>query len=703
MNAIAGICRLDGRGASREDVRRMLGAMPHRCPDGMAAWAAGSVALGQGIARLTPEALHADPDPAPSQGGVALVAHARLDNRADLQPALGRSLAEPDEAWLRAAWRTWGRDGLERLVGDFAVAVWDPEDEELVLARDPIGSHPLYYVYRPGHLLAFATEPKALFALGEVPRRLNETRIGDYLAFLRSDGEATIYEGVRRLPAGHTLRLGRDGLRVERFYTLQPASGVEDWTDEAYVARFRELFVEAVRARLRSAVPVGAQLSGGLDSSSVACVARDLLRDEGRLPLPVFALAFPETRTPDERAYVEAVLAQGGFTPHFVDGDATSPLGNLEDVYRGLDDHLVGGTQHLVWALLVAARDAGVRVLLDGIDGDTVVDHGLLRLTELARAGDWTTFCREVLALEARYRAADHRQDFEHMLASRNAMLNRFGVPELTTLAEEGRLLAFARAVQTLHRHLGARRTVLWRRIGKKLLLPLALRRRRPARRVSEDPPPELPPFVRPDFAARVGLIDRLRAEETLRFDAVRDLQRQLVGSNALVAALETTNHCAALLGMDVRHPFMDRRLIEFALALPSHLSLRDGWTRYLLRAAMAPFLPERVAWRVGKADMTPSVQTALWNRDRDRMRWALAPGGVLQPYLDEAEVARRLDRLEELPWQDQVDLTRAATLAIWLGSIDEEREPPRRAGWSTGSPVSGGLPKPTRPISRSG
>jgi asparagine synthase (glutamine-hydrolysing) len=701
VSAIVGVVRLERGGVSADLLNSMLTTMPHRCPDGRGVWAEGPVGLGHGMMHTTEESVHESLPAVSADSRYVLTAHARVDNRAEWLAETELDDDSPDSALILAAYERWGTACLPRLVGDFAFALWDSTERELLLVRDPLGMNPLFYTYQPGGVFAFASEPRALLTLPEVHRRLNEVRIGDYLAGITEGVADTIYEGILRLPAAHALRL-RDGhASVWRYDSITPSAAAAGLSDEAAVARFRELFVEAVRCRMRSVRPVGSQLSGGLDSSSVTVIARDLARQAGKEPVHTFSLVFPEIASSDERPYIEAALAGGGVVPHYVNGDELSPLGNVKEVYRGLDDSLIGGTQHFVWGLLKAAQGAGVRVVLDGFDGDTTVDHGLLRLTELARSGDWEVFAAEIRALISRYQNVDHAQDFETNLGSGRALLSRFAISVLQEHAEEGRVIAFARGVNALQQEFGLDRIALWKRYGKKFLVPPPVRRWRRRWRSRNQPSNVLPPLISEAFAARVGLSERINRygrDMDLRFDAVRDLQYQLISSDKLASALETTNQLGALLGLEVRHPFMDRRLVEFVLGLPSRLSLHDGWTRYVLRAALDGALPASICWRIGKADMTPSVDGGLLGRDREDLLEAFAPASPIRPYLDERVLARQLEHVADLPISERVQLTRIAILSMWLNlsfqGMNSSGGPEASPGAPRGHPLEEAAPR---------
>lgn len=669
MSGITGAYHLDGRPADEADLRRMVDAMPHRGPDGSATWCESPVGLGHRMLHTTPESLAERLPLQNAAGTVVLTADARIDNREELIGRLRlrtRPDPIPDSELILKAYEAWGEACPERLVGDFAFAIWDRVERKLFCARDHFGINPFYYYHQPGRLFAFASEIKALLVLPSVPERLSEVRVGDHLARTKEDKEITIYEEVLRLPPAHAMVVTAEGVRLRKYWTLEPAPDVGAMSDEAYTERFLDLFTEAVRCRLRSAFPVGAQLSGGLDSSFVACLARDLSREQGRGPLHAISCIFDATPACDERPYINAVLEGGHVKPLFVQGDRYGPLSNLDEIYDVLDDHAAAGNHHLFWEMYRAAQGAGVRVVLDGIDGDNVISHGELYLKELARAGRWDEFAREVALTAKRHRHADHRHPFEEALSRPGVLLTRFGLTELGRLAEEGQWVRFVSGARQVSRYFNVHKQTLYWRYGRKLVVPRPLLR---LRRAIRERPPSLPPLVDEAFAQRIGLRERAAqyGGATLKLEAVRETQRMLLGSGRIVPAFEATNHYAAAFSVEARHPFMDKRLIEFCLALPARQSFSDGWTRMIMRRAMGGIVPEAVRWRAGKARISPHFERGLFEINAEVLRAQMDDLGPLKRYANEDYVRGLYRAGPSSSDVDQVQLALVAVLAFWL------------------------------------
>jgi asparagine synthase (glutamine-hydrolysing) len=628
MSAIAGFWNLDGRPAASAELRRMLQRLSHRGPHGEGAWCRAAVALGHRLLHTTPESLSETLPLVERGGGLALTADARIDNRQELLRALPGSARPtrdaPDSELILAAYRAWGSRCVEHLVGDFAFALWDNAQGHLFCARDQFGVKPFYYHYQPGRLFAFATEIKGMLALPEVPRRLNESRVADYLQASFDDQEITFYAGIVRLPPAHTLVITRERLTLQRYWSLDPEREVRLGSNRAYAEAFREVFAQAVGSRLRSAFPVGSSLSGGLDSSSIVCTARDLMRRHGGGPLHTFSLLFEDLPECDESPFIDAVLDGGDLVPHRIRGDRLSPLEDLDRYLTCEDGASWVFNMCLHWAMHRSAAEHGVRVFLDGLGGDEVVCHGIGRLPELLRSGRLPELAVSVIRLGRHFEQSPIR--------------------------------------------------ILRRQAIRPLLPPVALRLWAASR--GRCPPAPGPPPVRPlvahAFAERTGLEARRRRLYRSRSSAPSTLRGShcgalLAGINS--AGFESIDPVAAAFFLEPRYPFFDRRLVEFCLALPGEQKLRWGWTRFVLRQAMAGTLPEQVRRRGGKTNLSPQFHEGFLAFERERIE-AVVHGGmqsvaqyvdmdILRELYDEYSTGQRRQNAE-LVWHPVM-------LALWL------------------------------------
>ena len=299
MSGICGILKLDGAFPASTDLTAMTSLLERRGPEGTWHFTSGPVALGHTLLATTPEALVEQLPLTDPATGCTITADLRLDNRDELIAALGlqdetRILGD-GELVLRA-YLHWGEDCLRHLLGDFAFAIWDPRHQKLFCARDHLGMKQLVYCHVADKVFAFASEPRAVLAVDDVPRRINEGRIADFLEdYLEGvDHSSTFFEGVFRLPPAHCLSVDADGLRQRRYWELRAGPELRLESDQAYADGLLQVLTQAVASRLRCVGPVGSMLSGGMDSGSVSAIASRLLAQQGRGPLHTFSCAGPD-------------------------------------------------------------------------------------------------------------------------------------------------------------------------------------------------------------------------------------------------------------------------------------------------------------------------------------------------------------------------------------------------------------------------
>jgi asparagine synthase (glutamine-hydrolysing) len=401
MSAIVGIHYLNQQPVDRSVVEQMVMTLAHRGSDGVGLWVEGAIGLGHRLLWTTAEALHEQFPLENADGTIVLTADARIDNRDQLIAAL--DLTAPvitDSQLILAAYERWGDRCTEHLLGDFAIAIWDQPKQQLFCARDHFGVKPFYY-YQSEQVFVFATEIKALFCSSEVPQRINDSKLLEHLDAAEGRLDDTFYQDIFRLPPAHQMIVNSTGISLRNYWSLDRTREL-NLSAEAAAVQFLEIFTEAVRCRLRSAFPVGAMLSGGLDSSSITCVARNILA-EARIPLHTFSSRFDAVPQSDERQYQEAVLQQGGLQPHYLDADRRGPLSEIDRVMWHQEEPLLPGNLYMLWGLYDEAQKQNVRVILDGFDGDTTVSHGTEYLRELAQRGEWLKLWNETKAFGNRF------------------------------------------------------------------------------------------------------------------------------------------------------------------------------------------------------------------------------------------------------------------------------------------------------------
>jgi len=399
MSCIAGI--LDRNGAAIEPgrIEGMLAPMRRRAPDGDQVWRHGPIAFGHSV--LLTGRSGQDRCPLTLDGRTWITADARIDDRRNLISRLratGRQV--PDESThaelILHAHAAFGEELPERLVGDFAFALWDDHAKTLTCCRDHFGVRPFYFCETEG-IFAFASDLDALLTLPPVSRALDEVSLADFLLFgTCQDAGRTIFQDIQCLPAASSVRMTAGSRpQVRKYWSLPRNCETRLPSRSAYVDGFREIFEQAVADRLPDG-PAALQLSGGMDSTAIAAVAAEKSRVAGR-PLRAYHVSCKSILpTDDEHKYAEIAASHLGIPLSCQDLGAYS-------LFERNNDPALFTAMPLAYAHLAADHDllleierSGARVLLSGQGADAAMAGSTSYYPNLARERRWSKFGREV-------------------------------------------------------------------------------------------------------------------------------------------------------------------------------------------------------------------------------------------------------------------------------------------------------------------
>lgn len=628
MSAITGIFNRDGNNVDPELIKKMNNRLSHRGPDGSAVYCEGPIALGHQMLWTTPESLHEELPFHAERSGLIITADARIDNREELSTKLGIEDKEDvaDSYYILKSYQKWGENCPEHLTGDFAFVIWDESNGKLFCARDHIGVKPFYY-YVDDEIFIFATEIKGLLSLDIIPKKLNEKQVAEHLGFLLENKEDTFYKNIHRLAPATTLTLGLKKETFNKYWTLDPTVELQLDSDEAYTKQFLKIFKEAVKCRLRSAFPVGSMLSGGLDTSSVVCTVQTI-RDDGDEkfnqynwvdnPFMTFSAIFDEVPECDERHYINMVLSNGEFEPYYVNADQISPLG-VDEFFSYTDQPFLFPNQFMLWNLYKEAHERGTRILLDGFDGDTIVSYGDGIFNDLLKSGKWSEFIKEINETAKLHRISPYR-----------LLINK----SLETLTPKS-----------------------IKKWGWSLTKFTTLDRRNNR-------------FIHEELIKRTGLIEHLKNEyeNELNIKNSRELHGFYIESGLIQLELEQLDWIAACFGIEPRHPFYDKRLIEFCLALPVEQKRKNGLDRLILRRAMKDILPEEIRQRIIKTDFIPNLNRSLLKFEKNRIdNLIMENPSVIEEYVDVPLLQREYARYLSGNTESFNEIWDIVVLGLWL------------------------------------
>jgi asparagine synthase (glutamine-hydrolysing) len=594
------------------EVARMTASLSHRGPDDDGVWEEPGVALGH--RRLSILDLSRDGrQPMADSGDRYRILHNGevynyLELRGELELHGYTFRTRTDTEVILAAYDHWGSSCVARFNGMWAFALWDRERHELFCARDRFGIKPFYYRIE-GRRLSFASELKA-FRAGSAPLAANEPRIRDFLEHgLVDHSSETFFRGIAELPPAHVLTFTRDGASLKRYWSLEDRR-----FDGEAVEAFRELFIDSVRLRLRSDVTIGTALSGGLDSSAIACAIDYLMQTEAEATVrvgehqQVFTAYFDQPGL-DERPFAEDVARQTNSKSHMISFSAADLLDELPAIVEAQDEPFRSTSIAAQWFVMRRAREAGVKVMLDGQGGDEVLGgydgyFGFL-FGDLLLRGRLAALATELAAYRnlrgvGRVRAA--------------ATLARPFLPEGVQWAARSR----ARGAHALvHSDLRTEAIGL----------------------------PTMGNTFPDRFRRRLHLVLTRRLPELLRYE----------DRNSMAHSIEA------------RLPYLDYRLVELMFSVEPHHLIRDGRAKVILRDALADLLPESVRQRTDKmgfqtpeaawlaGPLAPFAQDVLTSSAcRDR--------GYVNVPAAETSLRTQGDRV----WEAGSPLWRAVSLELW-------------------------------------
>ena len=555
MSGIAGIIHFDRMPVQAGLIERMTATMAYRGPDGLRHWTGEAAALGHCQLRTTPESADERQPLADPESSLVLVFDGRIDNSPELARELrveGVNLhGRADSELLLRAYERWGPALLDRIDGDFAFAVWNPRERRLFCARDRIGNKPFHYVWN-GRTFAFASDACALLALPWVEKQLNLDFLAENLASEWLNLEDTFWQGIHRLPPAHRLVVSAEGCGKSKYWQPRLDISLPCRSGDEYAEHYRALLFDVVRQMGRSTGPVACEVSGGLDSPALFAVAADLQR-RGEWPAPElhgYTLAFRGAGDADEMDYVRAVAHHVGKEVAEV-APTRQPLSWYEDWAR--QQGYPAGYPNGVISLGIRheARRRGSNCLLVGVGGDEWLDGYPSYYAEFIANRQW--------------------QELRHRL-------------------------------QLDSRDIGMAKTCWWLlRYGIGPLLPARMRRAiQAARRSRSDDAGWLAAPMRQRML-------RLRARplaDGVHVTRVGQRSQLLLLDGAYgLLARESEERLCAWAGLEMRRPFWDARIVQFALATPESLRRCGTTTKVLHRQAMADLLPASVLGRKTKAD----------------------------------------------------------------------------------------------------
>jgi len=626
MCGIAGhIWRTPDRPADVDRVESMCAALWHRGPDDGALWSQGPVALGHRRLSILDLSTAGRQPMSTGDGSCWIVFNGEIYNylelREELEAAGMRFRTGTDTEVILQAYRRWGRECVRRFNGMWAFALYDTRHRTLFLSRDRLGIKPLYYV-RTAEAFLFASEIKAILAVEPEQRIPHLPYLARFLPDgILDDGAETCFRNIRSLPPAHNavLDLHRDTLTTRRYWEI-PGNKASQSRPEVRIDELNALLQSAVRLHMRSDVPVGTCLSGGIDSSTIV----GLMGQAGANPVYTFSGLY-EDRACNEATYVDAVNNHVATVPCPV---RPEPKGGLLDDLLTItwhqDEPTTAPGLYTQYHVMRRAMSE-VTVVLDGQGGDELF------------AGYLPYFNTHLCDLMRRRPLRGRVQALPTLLA----ILRHWGVWT---------------AVRSWDRFFGGG------------LSRMAAIRRRMAPR---------PALLHPDLQQAVAGEEMARDANAPFTGDLNNILHEHVTENGLPTLLHYEDRNSMAFSLEARVPLLDYRIVEFAFTLPEAMKLHGSWTKWILRKAAERHLPYRVAWRRSKMGYpTPMARWFRQKPDRNDIADVLFSRSLRDRRLVNPDAVERLWKEHQNGADRSWQLYRILTMELWFREFVEAWNP---------------------------
>ena len=543
MSVQAGIWNFDGRPVDHKFLADISESLKHQGPDGESCHVDGPVALLYRPFHTTAESRR-EKQPYRSHRGFIVTWDGRLDNRHALIADLRSELeANPtDVAIVAAAFDRWESDCFRRIVGDWAVSIWKPEQREVLFAADYMAIRHIFYYLKKDRIL-WSTDLSSLVLLSNEKFHIDDNYVAGYFAHA-PDAHLTPYLEIREVPPGQFIRVRNGRASVERFWRFNPVSRIRYKTDAEYEEHFRHVFRQSVQRRLRSDSPILAELSGGLDSSSIVCMADDILATEGAETPRLDTLSYYDKTEPsgDDCIHFPKIEQKRGRVGIHIDGNRLgTPPASLERPDFCPLPGALGFEKKLDTERANAFRSGGYRAVLSGIGGDEFmggVPDPRAQLADLIVQLKFVKLTRQLIAW-----SLIKRQPWIHLL--------------------------WKSAIDVLPSSLG-------QYFAKEA---------------------RIEPWFRKDFAKRTRLAI-LQSDVEEHFGLWLPTRRSFI-AGVLIMANNMSKLTAPVQAFEEAcYPFLDQTLIEFLLSIPADQLLRPGERRSLMRRSLAGIVPQEILSR---------------------------------------------------------------------------------------------------------
>ena len=484
-----------------------------------------------------------------------------------------------------------------------------------------MGVKPFYY-YLNDEMFVFGTEIKALLGVPGVPNDLNKMKLALYLADIY-DKKLTFYNNIFSLIGSNLLTITNNKCQMNKYWELNPNYQVKMDSDEDYIKEFLEIYTEAVKCRLRSAFPIGFELSGGLDSSSVVCMAKNILSNHNKSNrnIKTFSIIYEGFLMADESYYIKKVVDKGGIQPNYSFLGNISPLKDIDNILLNQEQPFFTPFIANIWNFKKKIKNSDIRVLLSGNGSDEIFDITDGYFRELTSAFKWKTLFKELNSISKLHNVKFH-----------SLFLRKVFFPIIPQKIKD---------------------------LGKKTLLNSQ----------DEDYLKNIL-LLNKNFMEKLGgqkyLEDRYLEYYTPFFNSTTAKNTQYKNIDSITDNIyyNMIDRLDSAFDIEARYPFLDKRLIEFIYGIPNDIKFRNGLDKYILRIAMDGVLPAEIQYRVEKGETDEVFYKNFMLFEKDHLEnMIFSDTNLIGDYVD-------LSRLEYFYRKYKSGKFSSDLISLWLVSL---------------------------------
>ena len=512
-----------------------------------------------------------------------------------------------------------GEKSFNVFCGSFSFVILNTENKDICCVRDHLGMKPIYFAYE-NNSFYFATDLKHIFQLSNKKRVLNEKKLTEIITREDNQTKSTLFSGIYRVEKGSFITIKSGQLKNYRYHKFSTPEYIKFDDEREYLDLFKTTFINVIDEQIFGFERFGTALSGGLDSTSVSRVAAELNK-KYQSKSKIFSYSYKFTELDDidicgtdEMKYVDDAVAMGGLIPRSIVMCRGNYVNDLISSQFKFPSPCFQGNRYQELLLIEACKTDDINMLLTGFDGDCTVSYGMELIQILFKKGKFL----KGLALNRKVREKKGMPN-----NSLRVLYNYFFLKSLSPI------------------------------------LHLTLNRIRGLDRISNG-------FIDARLIEGTNSLERIKRERQYMFDT-NNGHRDLLNSNHFQNSFESLDIDYAPHGIEERHPFCDKRLMELCLNIPPNLKLKDGLTRYILRESLRDYLPNSVRYRATKSDLSPYFFYSAKNEIKNLIERLLETSSQISYLIDKKKLKHALGSYQKLSKEDMTWIINLNIIDEWL------------------------------------